>query len=118
MTGSPRSGLGSLKAFKSAEHTPKTKKVKKAKQVTFVEETSQQVVYGFSNLTPTEASPQAMATFLRNHWAVENRLHWRRDVTLHEDHSHVRSVGKPQVLAALNTIVLSLMDRLGVPNVP
>jgi predicted transposase YbfD/YdcC len=101
--------------------TPKakpTKKGKQAKQVIFVEETSQQVVYGFSNLTPAEASPEAIATFLRNHWAIENRLHWRRDVTLHEDHSQVRTTGKPQVLAALNNIVLSLMDWLRVRNVP
>lgn len=101
-----------------AKRTPKAKPPKKTRQVTFVEETSQQVVYGFSNLTPSEASPQAIATFVRNHWAVENRLHWRRDVTLHEDHSQLRSVGKPQVLAALNNIVLSLMDWLGVRNVP
>ena len=100
------------------KHTPKAKATRKARQVIFVEETSQQVVYGFSNLTPSQASPQAIATFLRNHWAIENRLHWRRDVTLHEDHSQVRSAGKPQALAALNNIVLSLMDWLGVPNVP
>jgi predicted transposase YbfD/YdcC len=97
---------------------PKAKPSKKSKQVTFVEETSQQVVYGFSNLTPAQASPEAIATFLRNHWAIENRLHWRRDVTLREDHSQVRTTGKPQVLAALNNSVLSLMDWLGVPNVP
>jgi len=59
---------------------PKTKPSKKAKQVIFVEETSQQVVYGFTNLTPAQASPEAIASFLRNHWAIENRLHWRRDV--------------------------------------
>src|SRR5438105_1961625 len=97
---------------------PKTKPSKKRKQVIFVEETSQQVVYGFSNLTPAQASPEVIATFLRNHWAIENRLHWRRDVTLHEDHSQVRTTGKPQVLAALNNTVLSLMDWLGVSNVP
>src|SRR5438270_11498942 len=97
---------------------PKTKPSKKRKQMIFVEETSQQVVYGFSNLTPAQASPEVIATFLRNHWAIENRLHWRRDVTLHEDHSQVRTTGKPQVLAALNNTVLSLMDWLGVRNVP
>jgi predicted transposase YbfD/YdcC len=101
--------------------TPPAKKAKPpkpVKEVVFVEETSQQVVYGFSNLTPAEASPQDVATFLRNHWAIENRLHWRRDVTLGEDHSQVRGGGKPPVLAALNNIVLALMDWLGVRNVP
>ncbi|TMD59811.1 MAG: ISAs1 family transposase [Chloroflexi bacterium] len=97
---------------------PKAKPSKKRKQVIFVEETSQQVVYGFTNLTPAQASPEAIATFLRKHWAIENRLHWRRDVTLREDHSQVRTTGKPPVLAVLNNIVLSLMDWLGVRNVP
>ena len=55
---------------------------------------------------------------MRNHWAIENRLHWRRDVTLREDQSQVRTTGKPPVLAALNNIVLALMDWLGVRNVP
>ena len=107
----------------SAQATPaappaKAKSPKPVKQVVFVEETSQQIVYGFSNLTPAEASPETIATFVRNHWAIENRLHWRRDVTLHEDQSQVRTTGKPPVLAALNNIVLALMDWLGVRNVP
>ena len=107
----------------SAQATPaappaKAKSPKPVKQVVFVEETSQQIVYGFSNLTPSQAGPQAIATFLRKHWAIENRLHWRRDVTLHEDQSQVRTTGKPPVLAALNNIVLALMDWLGVRNVP
>ncbi|TMC58878.1 MAG: ISAs1 family transposase [Chloroflexota bacterium] len=56
------------------KHTPKAKASRKARQVIFVEETSQQIVYGFSNLTPSQAGPQAIATFLRKHWAIENRL--------------------------------------------
>lgn len=102
-------------------HVPaKPAKVSKKakKQVSYVKETSQQVVYGFTNLTATEAGPEALATFLRDHWAVENRLHWRRDVTLREDHSQVRTAGRPEALAALNDVVLALMDWLGVPNVP
>ena len=101
---------------KPAKPAQASKKAKK--QVCYVKETSQQVVYGFTNLTPEQAGPQALATFLRDHWAVENRLHWRRDVTLHEDHSQVRTAGRPEVLAALNNVVLALMDWLGVCNVP
>lgn len=98
--------------------TSKDKKSKKKKQVKYVEETSQQVVYGFTNFTPAQAGPVAVATFLRDHWAIENRLHWRRDVTLREDHSQVRTTGKPEALAALNNVVLALMDWLGIHNVP
>ena len=80
--------------------------------------TSKQVVYGWTNFTPHEAGPEAIGGFSRDHWAIENRLHWRRDVTLNEDHSQLRSKGKPPVLAVLNNTVLALMDWLGVRNVP
>ena len=50
-------------------------------------------------------------------WRVENCLHYRRDVTLGEDASQVRSSGAPEVFAALNGGLLALMDFLGVKNV-
>ena len=50
--------------------------------------------------------------------SYQNRSHYRRDVTLGEDHSQVRSGCAPQILAALNNTVLALMDFLHVPNVP
>lgn len=106
----PKEPAASTKVAKSSK--------KKKQKVIYVEATSQQVVYGLSNLTPTEAGPQALAAFARAHWAVENRLHWRRDVTLGEDHSQVRTAGKPEALSALNNVVLALMDWLGVRNVP
>jgi hypothetical protein len=54
---------------------------------------------------------------IRQHWAVENRLHWRRDVTLGEDDCGVRLPPVAQMLAVLNTVVLSLMDLHRVPHV-
>jgi predicted transposase YbfD/YdcC len=76
------------------------------------------VVYGLTSLSPKQASPQRLLALIRAHWSIENRLHWRRDVTLGEDHSQVRSGCAPQVLAALNNTLLALMDFLHVPNVP
>ncbi|MGH2508499.1 MAG: ISAs1 family transposase [Ktedonobacteraceae bacterium] len=106
------------KKKKPGKSEVKGKQSKTKKQVQYREETSQEIVYGLTNLTPAQASPEAIATFLRHHWAIENRLHWRRDVTLREDHSQVRTTGKPEALAALNNVVLALMDWLGVHNVP
>ncbi len=54
---------------------------------------------------------------MRAHWQVENRVHWRRDVTLGEDGCQVKQGKAAQVLAALNNGVLMLMDHLGVENV-
>lgn len=76
-----------------------------------------QVVYGLSSLSLREAPPQRMLALIRAHWKIENRLHWRRDVTLGEDACQTRTGATPSVLAQLNSAVLSLMDRLGVRNV-
>jgi predicted transposase YbfD/YdcC len=79
---------------------------------------STSVVYGFTSQSPKQASASRLLELNRGHWGIENRSHWRRDVTLGEDHSQVRSGCAPQVLAALNNTVLALMDFLQVPNVP
>ena len=77
-----------------------------------------QTVYGITNLSLTQASAGRLLELVRRHWVRENRLHWRRDVTLGEDHCQVRKGGAPLVLAALNKVVLAVFDFLGVRNVP
>jgi len=76
------------------------------------------VVYGLSSLPPKRADARRLLELNRGHWSIENRSHWRRDVTLGEDHSQVRTGCAPEVLAALNNTVLALMDFLHVSNVP
>jgi hypothetical protein len=70
-----------------------------------------------SLLSLQQAPPQRLLTLIRAHWHIENRLHWRRDVTLGEDRCQTRTGATPGILARLNSAVLSLMDRLGVGNV-
>ncbi len=77
-----------------------------------------QIVYGITNLSLSKASPLRLLILIRGHWLIENRLHWRRDVTLGEDACQTRTGAAPAILARLNSAVLSLMDRLGVANVP
>jgi predicted transposase YbfD/YdcC len=80
-------------------------------------EVRRQSVYGISNLSLSKASPMRMLTLNRGHWSIENRLHWRRDVTLGEDACQTRTGAAPVILACLNSALLSLMDRLGIHNV-
>lgn len=35
-------------------------------------------------------SPEKMAKYIRNHWSIENQLHWQLDVTFGEDNSRIR----------------------------
>lgn len=76
----------------------------------------QQIVYGISNLSLAHAPPLRLLELIRGHWGIENRLHWRRDVSLGEDTCQTRSA--PSILACLNSAILSFLDRLGIRNVP
>jgi predicted transposase YbfD/YdcC len=79
--------------------------------------TTTEVVYGLTSLPAEVAAPERLLKLIRNHWQIENRLHWRRDVTMGEDACQVRIGQVPEVLASLNNAVLSLLDFLKVPNV-
>ena len=81
-------------------------------------EVHQEVVYGLSSLSPQRTSARHLNRLVRRHWAVENELHWRRDVTLGEDGCQSRTGKVPQMLATLNNVVLALMQMLAVSNVP
>jgi hypothetical protein len=78
---------------------------------------TQEVVYGFTSLTPAQANPQRLLELIREHWAIENLLHWRRDVTLKEDACQVRKGIAPRTLTLLNSFLLALFDWLGISNV-
>jgi predicted transposase YbfD/YdcC len=76
-----------------------------------------EIVYGMTSLPRKKADAKRLLELNLKHWSIENRLHYRRDVTLGEDASQVRVNGAPEVLAALNGGILALMDFLGVKNV-
>jgi predicted transposase YbfD/YdcC len=75
-----------------------------------------EIVYGITNLPRKKADAKRLLELNQKHWYIENRLHYRRDVTLDEDASQVRIKGAPAVLAALNGGILALSDFLGVKN--
>jgi predicted transposase YbfD/YdcC len=78
--------------------------------------TTHELAYGMTSLTMARLPPAALLTLIRAHWPIENRSHWRRDVTLGEDACRVTLGQTPQVLATLNNTVLALVDHLRLPN--
>jgi predicted transposase YbfD/YdcC len=46
--------------------------------------------YGISNAQVQLLLARCLMAVVRGHWQIENGLHYRRDVTLHEDASQVR----------------------------
>ena len=55
------------------------------------------------------------AQAIRNHWAIENRLHYVRDVGLREDDSRVRC--KPGILARLRSFAANILRFNKIKNV-
>ena len=75
-----------------------------------------EVRYAITSLGP-EVDAAALLGHVRGHWALENRLHWVRDVTFGEDACRVRSGSAPQVLAALRNAVIALLRGAGWTNI-
>ena len=72
---------------------------------------STETAYIVTSLTPAEAGPGRLLELSRNHWAIENRLHYVRDVTFNEDRCRVRSGAR--ALAAIRNLVLHLIRSRG-----
>ena len=49
----------------------------------------------------------------RAHWAIENRLHYVRDVSFNEDRCRSRAAARP--LASLRNLAIALIRRSGIP---
>ncbi len=59
---------------------------------------SHEVAYAITSLPPERADPDTLLELWRDHWLIENRMHWRRDVILREDHSSIRSGTSPRAM--------------------
>jgi predicted transposase YbfD/YdcC len=64
-----------------------------------------------TSLTAAQATPQRLLELNRNHWGIENRLHWVRDVVLGEDAAKSRQGNAPQNLATLNSFVAHFLFK-------
>ena len=77
-----------------------------------------EVVHLICSLPPTDARPEQVASWARGHWAIENRLHWVRDVVFDEDRHQLRTANGPQIMAALRNLAISLIRLLHGPRAP
>jgi predicted transposase YbfD/YdcC len=73
--------------------------------------------YAITSLSPQRATPAQLLVAWKEHWHIENKLHWVRDVTFDEDRSTVRKGHIPQVMAALRNTAIGLLRVLGATNI-
>jgi predicted transposase YbfD/YdcC len=76
-------------------------------------ETSKEVVYLITHLSPQDANPLLLLEYIRGHWSIENSSHYVRDVTFQEDRSQLRTGHAPQIVAAFRNLVITLIHRQG-----
>lgn len=75
-----------------------------------------EIVYGLTSLSAREAHAARLLELTRSYWGIENGLHYRRDVTLHEDATRMRHMQQAELVAILNNLVLSLLHQHGWHN--
>lgn len=98
-------------------HARQIIQVSRDRVVTATDEHSHEIAYAICSLPFEHAHPRAIAAWLRQHWAIENAVHWVRDVTFDEDRSTIRTGAAPQVLASLRNIALNLHRLTGADNI-
>lgn len=77
---------------------------------------STEVVYGITSCIPEMASAEQMLRWTRDYWGIENGLHYRRDVTLHEDATRTSETTLAKTIAAINNFIVALSQKLGYLN--
>ena len=81
-----------------------------------VYKTSCEVELGITSLPRKIASPAKVLSVRRQHWLIETGLHYRRDVTFHEDATRMTKGAAGCILAIVHNLVLGLLKKAGFTN--
>ncbi len=78
---------------------------------------SEQTIYGITSGSVGEFGAKELLDLTREHWGIENGLHYRRDVTFKEDKIRQTSKKGGRVLAVLNNLTIGVLRKLGWENI-
>lgn len=74
------------------------------------------VHYGLTSLNAQKANAKQLLRIKRQYWQIETGLHYRRDVTFHEDATRMSHPHATRNLTTIHNTILSLFARLGCRN--
>lgn len=66
-----------------------------------------ELVYAISS---RKLTAQDAATHIRNHWCIENNLHWRKDTTYQED--HMNALKGAEILTFMRSMCVSIIESV------
>jgi predicted transposase YbfD/YdcC len=78
--------------------------------------TSCEIEFGITSLARKVAPPAKVLKVRRAHWLIETGLHYRRDVTFHEDATRMTVGAAGRILSIVHDLVLALLKRAGFTN--
>ena len=76
---------------------------------------SRETAYFISSL-PSDTKARVFHQGIRAHWAIENSLHYVKDVTLQEDASRIRTKQAPENMSVLKDMALNVFRKQGYDN--
>jgi predicted transposase YbfD/YdcC len=74
--------------------------------------------YFITSLDPDKVTALDLLRHVRNHWRIENCLHFRKDRWWDEDRHHTRRPGLSAMMAAINNAAISIHNILSDPEIP
>ena len=85
------------------------RRVKREREILKTGKRSVEVTWSLTSLSADRAGPEELLALVRNHWRIENRLHYVRDFTCDEDRcrAHVRHL--PRNLACLTNVAIAIV---------
>ena len=78
---------------------------------------SKEIAYGITSLPESLASPRHLAVYARQHWTIENKEHYVRDVTFREDAQKTRTGNQPNAHAGIRNLVIGTFRKKGHANI-
>ena len=76
------------------------------------------IAYGATSLKKDQVSAQRLLELNRNHWEIENRIHYVRDVTYDEDRCRIRTDNGPRIMASIRNIAIGLARLMEFRYIP
>jgi predicted transposase YbfD/YdcC len=78
--------------------------------------TTVETAYGITSLSRERADAGRLLKLSRQHWGIENRVFYVRDMSFGEDACRARTGAAPHILSHLRNAAINLLNRAGVKN--
>lgn len=78
--------------------------------------TTTEVQYAITSLSRWQADASGLLKHWRNHWGIENRVHWVRDTLWQEDRCGIRNPRGGHNMAAVRNAAINLLRLAKTPN--